>query len=170
MIRSEDPKDYDKITQINKEAFKTDKEAKLIEDLRRTQDFNPRLSLVAVEDKILVGHLLLYPVLIKSFAKTLKEVGLGPVAVIPEKQGKGIGKGLIKEGIKRAQEMGFSSITVLGDPKYYSQFGFILANSKGLRIAMDVPQDHFMVLELIPGALEGIKGLVYYAKQFNALD
>lgn len=81
------------------------------------------LSLVAVVDGNLSGHIAFSPVTING--KDLGWFGLGPVSVWPEKQRGGIGSALIKEGLKRLRTQGAKGCVLLGDPSYYSRFGFV---------------------------------------------
>jgi putative acetyltransferase len=60
-------------------------------------------------------------------------------------------------------------VVVLGHPTYYPRFGFVPAAGKGLRCEYPVPDEVFMVAELVPGALQGRTGLVKYRPEFAAV-
>lgn len=169
MICSEQPEDYQTIFNIHKQAFGQDNEAELVNALRKTTNFNPELSLLAFINNEPIGHLLLYPVSLETNKGNLIELGLGPVAVKLNHQNKGLGTKLIKEGIKKARQLGYTAIVVVGNPKYYKRFGFIKASIKGLKVELDVPEEDFMILELIPDALKNINGLVKYSQEFNSV-
>jgi predicted N-acetyltransferase YhbS len=73
-------------------------------------------------------------------------VGLAPVGALPEHQGRGIGTQLIREGLHACREAGYRAAVVLGEPGYYSRFGFEQASGKGLGNEYGV-DEHFMVAE-----------------------
>jgi putative acetyltransferase len=116
-------------------------------------------------DEIL-GHILFSPVSIHPPTSGWNGLGLAPVAVTPEWQRQGIGKALVHEGIERCKSVGCSVIVVLGDPEYYTQFGFITAANFGLGNEYQAG-DEFMVIEISPGVLEKVTGMVKYAPEFN---
>ncbi len=82
------------------------------------------MSLVAFSDSEAVGHILFYPLSIKTNSGLIPTLGLVPLAVKPEHQKQGIGTKLISEGLKQAKSLGYNSVIVAGDPKYYGKFGF----------------------------------------------
>ena len=65
----------------------------------------------------------------------------------------------------RARTRGERSVLVLGHPHYYSRFGF--SNARARLLTAPFPPDAFMALELVPGALEGIRGAVRYPAAFG---
>lgn len=80
------------------------------------------LSLVAVEDGEIVGHVAFSPITVDG-----ADVGwfaLGPVSVWPAHQHKGIGNAVIREGLARLRAMGAQGCVLTGDPAYYTRFGF----------------------------------------------
>ena len=93
-------------------------------------------------------------------------MGLAPMAVLPEYQNQGVGSLLVRNGLSECQRAGFDIVVVLGHPRYYPRFGFIPASQKGLSCEYQVPDEAFMVIELRPGALNGMSGLVKYQPEF----
>jgi putative acetyltransferase len=93
-------------------------------------------------------------------------MGLGPMAVAPSRQRKGIGSALVRDGLRRCKALGYRVVVVVGHPTYYPRFGFVPAIRFGLRCEYDVPTDVFMAVELEPGALNGISGFVRYDDAF----
>jgi len=93
--------------------------------------------------------------------------GLAPAAVLPAHQGRGIGSALIRRGLEQCRSAGYGAVVVLGEPRYYSRFGFSRAAGRGLSNEYGA-HDEFMVMELRAGALDGISGLVRYAPEFGA--
>ena len=96
-IRQERPEDFQTIRTINEEAFGGPEEANIIENLR--SDCPNILSLVAVcEDKV-VGHILFSPAVIETDDGPIEGMGLAPMAVLMEYQNQGIGSKLIESGL-----------------------------------------------------------------------
>lgn len=87
------------------------------------------------------------------------------MAVPLESQNRGIGNWLVREGLERAKSLGHTSVIVLGYPTYYLRFGFQLASKWRIRAPFEAPEESFMALELIPGALEG-GGVVEYVEAY----
>ena len=167
-IRPETPSDYSTIAGVNDLAFGQPAEGKLIENLRKNPKFVPELSLVAEADGKIVGHILFFPIKIKSaVGKEKNTISLAPVAVRPEFQKQGIGDELIREGLKVCLQLEYDSVIVLGHPEYYLKFGFEPASKWGIKDPFGAPAEAFMALELKTGALEGAGGIVEYPEEFN---
>ena len=137
-----------------------------MEVLRR--EAHPYISLVAEEEKQIVGHILFTPMTLPGHLE-LKIMGLGPLAVVPEQQRKGIGSALIKAGLARCKELGYGAVIVLGHKGYYPRFGFIPAVCYGIQCEFEVPAEAFMVLEIVPGYLKGAEGIIHYHAAFNGV-
>jgi putative acetyltransferase len=89
------------------------------------------------------------------------------MAVHPEFQNRGIGSELVRQGLERCRKLGYKVVIVVGHPTYYPRFGFISARAKGLETPFPVPDEAFMVIELTPGALNGISGMIIYPPAFE---
>ncbi|WP_458651184.1 GNAT family N-acetyltransferase [Sivoneniella epilithica] len=167
-IRAEKPEDVNAIHQVNREAFGRENEAVLVDQLRGIAS---TVSLVAVYSEQIVGHLFFSPVTIAGHCSSdLLILGLAPVAVLPHYQKQGIGSLLIQQGLKTCHQFGCDAVVVLGDPKYYSRFGFVSASTQGLRCEYDVPDEAFMVLELSGAALQECSGTVQYRSEFKVCE
>jgi putative acetyltransferase len=121
-IREEEPADHDQIEAVVRTAFGGDLEAKLVNRLR-----NEGLvvaSLVAVQDDQIVGHILFSAGVIETEHGAVSAVSLAPMAVLPEFQRQGIGSELVRKGLQSCRERGERIVIVLGDPKFYTRFGF----------------------------------------------
>ncbi|CAH1203636.1 N-acetyltransferase Eis [Paenibacillus plantiphilus] len=168
IIRTETTNDYAEVYNVNFVAFgNREDEAKLVERIRATEQFIPRLSIVAEERGEIVGHLLLSKAEIIEGEKSHEVIVLAPIAVRPDCQQQGVGKQLIHEGINRCKQLGYSIVLLIGHPAYYTKFGFKPARQYGLElIQFEVPDDVFMVCELEEDKLMTIKGELRYPGVF----
>lgn len=160
--RVEKPGDADSIRQTNDLAFEGPLEGRIVDALRGTPD---SISLVATMNERVVGHILFTPVSVEP-AVNVRVAGLAPMAVHPDHQRSGIGGELIRAGLEECRRQGYSAVVVLGHPEYYPRFGFAPAHTFGLTCEFPSPPEAFMALELSPGALGGIHGLVRYRPEF----
>ena len=168
-VRGEKAADYDTITEINRLAFGRDDEANLVNAIRKTKSYEFGFSLVAIKEDVILGHVLFSKGFITHRGRRFKCLILGPIAVHPEHQRKGIGKALVNEGLERAKEVGFGAVIVVGDPAYYSAFGFKPALTMKLRTTLKVPDENFMAKEISRNALRGIIGTVMFPREFLTL-
>jgi predicted N-acetyltransferase YhbS len=163
-IRLEKPEDYRETGILTREVFwdlykPGCDEHLFVHKLRKTTAFVRELDLVACEGRRIVGNIMYSRAQVLGPKGETREVlCLGPVSVIPEHQGRGIGGLLIKESLVRASRLGFAGVFLIGNPAYYSKFGFIKAEEFGVLTSDGTPHDHFMGLELAPGRLEGLSG------------
>jgi putative acetyltransferase len=94
-------------------------------------------------------------------------MGLAPMAVLPAYQRQGIGSVLVRSGLAVCQALGYGAVVVLGHPSYYPRFGFVPTDRTGLRCLDNVPVEAFMMLELQPGYLQDVQGIVTYHPAFD---
>ena len=142
LIRPERPADAAAISRLTTAAFRTAQhssgtEARIVERLRRSGGL--LLSLVAEDKAGIVGHIAFSPVRIGG--EWQNWVGLGPVAVAPSAQQGGVGSALIRDGLARMRAAGHAGCVVLGEPGYYTRFGF--AAIPGITYP-GVPTEYFM--------------------------
>lgn len=163
-IRPEANADRAAIHAVNRAAFGTSLEADLVDVLRAKAA--ALISLVAEVDDAIVGHILFSPVSLGGHGQ-LNLMGLGPMAVLPQRQRSGIGSALAQDGLKRCKQLGCHAVVVVGHPEYYPRFGFAPASRFGIRCNYDVPDDVFMLAELEPGALRGASGVIRYDEAFD---
>ena len=168
-VRPERPGDVAAIRTVNELAFGGPTEAEIVDALRARG--RATLSLVAVEGERVVGHILFSPVTVESAGESAGEaraaVGLGPMAVLPAHQRRGLGSLLVRTGLQACRDAGHGCVVVLGHPEYYPRFGFEPASRRGVAWAHPVPDEAFMILELRPGALGGRGGIVRYQPEFG---
>lgn len=162
-IRQERANDHAAIKEVNRLAFGREDEARLVDALG--DGGYARLSLVAEDEGKISGHVLFSELSIETRRGNLPALALAPVAVIPERHGRGIGSTLIREGLRTCAEMGHRIIIVLGHPGYYPRFGFSAKLARSLK--SQYSGEAFMALELEPGALDGVAGKVEYPPPFE---
>ncbi len=163
IIRMEKEGDAAGIFEVNRLAFGQEAEAELVEKLRA--GYSSLISLVAKEHGKIIGHALWSPVTIEG--SNLKGMGLGPLAVHPSYQKQGVGSRLMQAGMEACRKAGYDFLIVLGHPEYYPRFGFIPASRFKLKCEYEAPDEAFMALELKPGALAGVSGVVRYLPEFK---
>lgn len=170
-IRQEETKDYDIVFNLVEKAFETEelsdhREQFLVERLRQSDSFIPELSLVYEWDGKIVGYILFTTVDIIGSNTTYQALALAPVAVLPDFQSKGIGGTLIEEGHRRARNLGYKSVVLLGHADYYPKFGYVPMKNYNIRLPFDVPDEYCMACELVPNGLKGVEGTVKYSSVF----
>jgi putative acetyltransferase len=172
-IRPETLEDSIVIYEVNKLAFGQENEARLVENIRQAANFNSKLSLVAIKNEKVVGHLLFSPIIIQASKDDIPALALAPLAVCPEFQNQGIGSELVKRGLNDCKGLGHKVVVVIGHPNYYTRFGFSSATTKGLSAPFPVADEAFMIVELVPGTVDGISGIVnihQYSMRFRGIN
>src|SRR5262245_33447501 len=162
-VRPEAPGDGNAVREVNRQAFGSEDEARLVDALR--DGGYARLSLVAEEGGQVVGHILFSDLPIATPAGTLHALALAPMAVLPARQRQGIGSRLVREGLRACAEAGHRVVVVVGHADYYPRFGFSAQLAERLKAPFSGPV--FMALELVPGALENVTGEVRYPPPFG---
>lgn len=165
-IRQEEPGDVAGIRAVVEAAFGRPDEADGVDAVRRNG--HTTLSLVALADGRIVGHVLFSPVVIET-GGAAGVVALAPLAVLPEFQGQGIGSALARAGLDECRRLGFGCVVLLGHPTYYPRFGFVPASRYGLRCTFDAPDEAFMAVELETGFLVGRGGIVRFSAEWDGV-
>lgn len=160
-IREAGPDDDGAIRDLIRAAFglpEGPEVAGLVADLVRDVSARPLWSLVADVGGVPVGHVLFSRVRFDPPDVVAAAAILAPLAVHPDAQGRGVGGRLVGEGFQRLARAGVGWVFVLGDPAYYSRFGFVPAAGRGFRAPHPIPlryADAWMVREL---GVEGAQG------------
>jgi predicted N-acetyltransferase YhbS len=157
-ISSERPEDAADIERLLDLAFGSDRAGKTVYRLRAGVAPVAELGTVIREDGALKGSLRFWPVVIGP--ERAVALLLGPVAVAPEDRGKGYARALIWNGLDIARALGYRIVLLVGDEPYYCQFGFNRPLAQALELPGPVDPARFLGLELVPGALAGITGMV----------
>jgi putative acetyltransferase len=164
-VREERARDSDAVRMLIARAFGREAEARLVGRLRASG--KARLALVAEDAGRLIGHVLFSEV---SVAADCPVLALAPLSVLPAFQRLGVGSALVSDGLDRLRGGRISAVLVLGDPRYYSRFGFAPASQFGIECPFPAPPEAFMALELTPGALAGPGGMARYGHEFDDLE
>ncbi|MBI5082688.1 MAG: N-acetyltransferase [Chloroflexi bacterium] len=163
-IRSDKQRDWAAVHAVNVSAFETPAEANLVDALR--EQVLPLVSLIAENNGAIVGHIMFSPVSLSGYP-ALRIMGLAPIAVAPQHQHKGIGSALVRAGLEQCKQLGFGAVVVLGNPAYYSRFGFSSSARFDICCEYDVPEESFMAVELQAGFLRRASGKVKYHAAFS---
>lgn len=164
-IREACDDDIDGIRDVNDAAFGGTDESQLID--RLVADGEVLLSLVAVEDGEIIGHILFSRLEITSLDNDthLRAASLAPMSVAPTHQRLGIGSELVRQGIEKCKELDLDALVVLGHADYYPRFGFSAYDAKCLKSPFSGP--NLMVLPLIQGVFNDFTGIVIYPDAFG---
>ena len=164
VLRRETVSDYRTVEELTREAFWNNHvpgcdEHYLLHIMRKADAFIPELDIVAEVNGKVVGNI------VYTKAKIADDNGgyhnvisFGPISVLPDFQGKGIGRILIEHTTTLAKELGYTAILICGDPDYYSRFGFVAAENYKIRTSDNMYAVPLQGLELYPGALSNISG------------
>ncbi|MEN6442596.1 MAG: N-acetyltransferase [Methanoregula sp.] len=169
IVRSELPVDHSQIFDVNVQAFGEDEEARLINTLRDSGAFDPALSIVADHNDTVIGHILFPPVTIESPDGDVPALALALLSVHPDFQGQGIGSALVEEGLRECRRLGNRICIVVGHPLYYPHFGFMSGREQGISVEFPCPDEALMALSLVPGALDGVGGMVRYHPALSSI-
>lgn len=162
-IRTSRETDHAAIHDFVENAFKTARvadgdEQDFVENLRKSDNFVPELELVGEVDGETVGHILLTRTEIATDSGPVVSLLLGPVATREDMRNRGLGSQLILAGLERAKSMGYESVVLVGDPGYYSRFGFVSMESLNIHNTNGIPAKFTQACELREGALQGLHG------------
>ena len=167
-IRPELTADQEAIRLLNLAAFGGPDEARIVAELRGSEDWLQGGSIVALDESdILVGHVLLSRGWINGADQRWQMGMIGPVAVAPELQRRGIGSALIVAAVARAEELALPVVCLLGHGDYYPRFGFKPARTLAIEPPQDWADGHWLALPL-SGWQSEMRGKASYAAAFGA--
>ncbi len=166
-IRPENTGDFDEIYNLVKVAFQTAKvsdgdEQDYVIKLRNSGNYIPELALVAEINGKLIGHIMLTKLYIENLERKYDTLLVAPLSVVLEYRNMKIGSLLMEKALEAARNMGYQSAFLLGDPGYYSRFGFKQALDFGIQNKNNFPPEYVLACELIPNSLKGISGEINF--------
>lgn len=165
IVRQTTAADYSQVYDLIKTAFETAEhrdgsEQDFAVGLRNGVNYIPALDLVAEHDGNLIGHIMFTKTYVtKSDGSLYDTLLVAPLSVIFEYRSEGIGSALMKEGLRIAGEMGYGAAFLIGDPNYYSRFGYKLSNSFDINHE-SLPAEYVQAIEILPNSLDRITGLI----------
>ena len=160
-IRNERETDYKIVEDITRKAFYNVyvpgcMEHYLVHIMRGHEDFIPELDFVIEVDGQIVGNIMYTKAKLTDEAGAEKEiVTFGPVSILPKYQRKGYGKMLIEHSLKRAAELGYEAVVIMGSPANYVGSGFQCCRKYNICVEKEKYPAAMLVKELKPGALDG---------------
>jgi putative acetyltransferase len=142
----------------------------LVDALRPSVRPGSGLALVAIEAGSVAGHVLLTRCLLDAPRRLVEVEVLSPLAVLPERQGRGIGSALVRRGLELLAERDVPLVFLEGSPRYYARLGFGPATRQGFRKpSLRIPDEAFQVVRL-PAYEEWMTGTLVYSQPFWACD
>ncbi len=167
-VRPEKPGEEAVTGAIHEAAFGRPAEAAIVDAIRGTDDWIAAGSLLAVDElKRPLGHVLVSRGRLKIDGGAEREIAMvGPVGVLPNAQGEGVGTALMRAAISLGVRSHMPLICLLGDPGYYSRFKFEPGRAVGIDPPQDWPDDSWMVLRT-PDWTPGLRGTAHYAPGFG---
>ena len=171
LVRQELPGDARAISEVIRSAyeripFSNHREHLMVDRLRFSRAFIPQLSLVAEMEGKIAGHLLLTRITIREGEKSTPSLSLAPLSVGPGFQRQGVGSALIHEAHRRARQLGFQSIIVVGITGYYQKFGYVPLALYPVRVPFEVPPENCAVVSLCEEGLSELRGVIEYAPEW----
>ena len=170
VIRRERPTDEAAVRSIHCAAFDQGAgepaEAGLLDGLRACEGWIPALSLVVEQHG---GSVAGHAVCSRGHVGTVACLGLGPIAVDPARQGTGLGSALMHAVVGAAEAAGEPLIALLGNPDYYTRFGFVASSE----VSIDAPDPQwgrFFQVRTLTAWNPSMTGLFRYAEPFQDLD
>jgi putative acetyltransferase len=168
-VRPERPEDVEAVHDVVGFAFASAEkpeppiEVALLKELRGDAGWLPKLSLVAVIAGEVVGHV----VCTRGRVDDSPALGLGPLAVRPDRHQQGVGKALMHAVLGAADALDEPLVVLLGDPGYYHRYGFVTASELGIYSPDPAWGRYFQARPL--SAYQPIAGKFAYAEPFDRL-
>jgi putative acetyltransferase len=171
IVRRESETDRAAIRAVHAAAFEAEElegsepvEVRLVDDLRAEGHVVPGLSLVAVADDAIVGHVVCSRARVGDGDWNV--LGLGPIGVLPAEQGRGVGTALMHAVVAAADALDWPAIVLLGEPAYYGRFGFEPASAHGVLAPVPAWEPFFQIRRLAAWT-PSLTGAFRYAPPFE---
>jgi putative acetyltransferase len=160
IVRAETPDDHADIRRIVDEAFGDTITGDIVDGIRASDRFVPELSLVAVSERQTLGHVISsYVDLVPGTRRVLQ---VGPLAVVPSHQRRGIGTALMHETIRIADERAEPLLLIEGNPVYYERFGFTRADEHGIEPPAEALAAKYFMFRPLRGYEPALRGRAVY--------
>ena len=174
-LRRPEPSDHRTVDLLTREAFWGTEgpgcnEHLLVHRLRDAASFVPELDWVAERDGVVVGHIVYSRARVVGPDRAWDVLTFGPLSVLPQHQGSGVGGALMRHTLAEAARLGHRAVVVYGHPDYYPRFGFRRGADVGITAPGGVTFDALMALPLVDGGLEGVRGEFREDPVFHTLD
>lgn len=160
-IRNEEPRDYETVERITRDAFYNlyipgCVEHYLVHTMRDHEDFIRELDFVLELDGKVIGYIMYTKATLTDEAGNTKNIlTFGPLCIEPNHQRKGCGKLLIRHSLEKAASMGYDTVVILGMPSNYVSSGFTSCKKHNVCVEDGRFPSAMLVKELKPGALDG---------------
>jgi len=171
IIRRFAPPDLPAVHEVIAQAFRSAEEPDalpievgLFHALLDAGDVVAELNMVAVDGASVLGHV----VCSHAFAGAHRVVGLGPIGVLPERQGAGVGSALMHAAVGASDALGIPLVGLLGSPGYYSRFGFEPAANHSI-VPPDPAWGEYFQVRLLTAYDQRVSGAFRYARAFDDL-
>ncbi len=166
-IRREEVDDALVLREVLRRAFRRATEADLVDSLR--QSCADRIALVATAANVVVGLALFTPVIVRGAKRTIRGMGLWPLAVHPEFQGEGIGSLLVETGISLLKRNGCPFLIVVFAPLFYQRFGFVEAAVHNVQSPWrNIPDNALSIMVFDQETMNGVSGLASFRPEFDS--
>jgi putative acetyltransferase len=163
IIRPETPADHEDIRRVVDAAFGDTITGELVEMIRASDRFVPELSLVAVSGGQTLGHVISsYVDIVQPVPGTRRVLQVGPIAVLPAHQRRGIGSALMRETIRIAEERGEPLLLIEGNPAYYGRFGFARADEQGIEPPPEAHGPQYFMVRPLAAYESSLRGRAVY--------
>jgi putative acetyltransferase len=166
-VREETDADVAAVRTVHDCAFGRDNEGRLVDRLR--SDGLIVASVVGVRMGSIVANAVFSEVLVAGASEPIRAVALAPVGVTPAYQGSGFGSSVIRFGLQLCLERGYDVVFVLGDPAYYTRFGFSSEIATKVRSPYSSAGPAWMALQLRGSSIRRNEVLVRYPDAFSTV-
>jgi len=167
IVRGEKPEERGAVEDLLRRAYGREDEARLLASLRNSPDFVPQMSVVADMEGVLAGYALFMKADVAAGNETYPSLALVLLTVLPEHKRSGVAERLIRHSVERSRGLGLRFLFVIGEPAYFSRFGFKKASDLGLEPDFHVAGGALQVLPLQNDLPERINGKVRYSKNIQ---
>lgn len=163
-VRRSTDDDWPAILDVHRRAFGGEVEPRMADAVRRSDGWVPELSLVAELDGVVAGHVLTSWVGLEGSSRRLLQTG--PIGVLPEHQGRGLGSALMRATLDAVRALGEPLVLLEGDPGFYGRFGFVRADEHGLVPPPEALYDWAFQVAVLDDSAPLPRGRVVYPPTF----